>query len=98
MMTINELKKNGMLKTDVSYQEASELLQAYYEGGERDKQIREALKGVSSDKYYKIIPLYYGYNYTIEQIAEVLQVETSTVTRNKKRLCLKIYSMIDRSE
>lgn len=93
--TINELKRNGLLQTgDGAYAEITELLKAYYDGGERDASVKAALEIIEGDKYAKIIPLYYGYGYTIEQLAEVLNVETSTVTRNKKRLCLKLYDLI----
>lgn len=94
--TISELKRTGLLKnvTDLAYSEVTELLKDYYDSGERDSVISKALKELDSDTYFKIIPLYFRYNYTIEQIAEVFDVEISTITRNKKRLCLDIYSLI----
>lgn len=98
--TIMELKKSGLLRSgdENAYSEVSELLRAYYNGGETDKAVKQAIKALDGDRYAKIIPLYYGYGYTIEQLAEVMGIETSTVTRNKKRLCLKLYDLIDRSE
>lgn len=97
--TINELKRNGLLRgvDENAYSDVSELLKAYYDGGERDTAVKQAISSLDGDKYARIIPLYYGYGYTIEQLAEILDIEASTVTRNKKRLCLKLYDLIDRS-
>lgn len=94
--TINELKRSGLLKsvTDLAYSEVTELLKDYYDSGERDSVIFKALHELETDTYFKILPLYFRYNYTIEQIAEVFDVEISTITRNKKRLCLDLYNLI----
>ena len=95
-ITIEELKRGGLLKgfADIAYTEAASLLQAYYEGGETDPEIRSAIDGLKDDAYFKIIPLYFSYGYTIERIAELFKVEISTITRNKKRLCLAIYNAV----
>ncbi len=98
--TIAELKRSGLLRSvdENAYSETAELLKVYYDGGERDTAVKQAINALDGDKYAKIIPLYYGYGYTIEQLAEVLEIEASTVTRNKKRLCLRLYDLINRSE
>lgn len=94
--TIEELKRSGILRSynELAYAEVTSVLTAYYEGGESDTAVTEAIKGIEGDTYYKIIPLYFSYGYTIERIAEVFGVEISTITRNKKRLCLAIYNSI----
>ena len=94
--TIEELKRSGILKSfnELAYSEITAILKAYYDEGETDSVITMALNDIESDPYYKIIPLYFRYNYTIEKIAEVFEVEISTITRNKKRLCLAIYNAI----
>lgn len=94
--TIEELKRSGILKSfdTLAYAEISDVLKVYYDDGETDSEITAALKDIETDQYYKIIPLYFRYNYTIEKIAEVFEVEISTITRNKKRLCLAIYNAI----
>lgn len=94
--TILELKKGGLLRdaNDIAYSEANALLRGYYRQGESDKAIADALKKVQADPYFKIIPLYFSYGYTIEDIAEVFDVEVSTISRNKKRLCLAVYNLI----
>lgn len=95
-MTIEELKKGGLLKgfSDIAYAEASSIIQAFYEDGEADPVIRKAIEDLKEDQYIKVIPLYFSYGYTIEKIAELFKVEISTITRNKKRLCLAIYNAV----
>lgn len=94
--TVKELKRAGLLQDykTIAYAEISERLYRYY-GGEDDKEISAALDDLRSDYYFRILPLYYGKSMTIEGIAERMSVETSTIVRNKKRLCLAIYSLID---
>ena len=95
--TLTALKREGLLKnvSDQAYKDAQDTLRIYYAEGQPDGQIRKILKRLQGDKYIKIIPLYFAYHYTIEEIAEALDVEISTVSRNKKRLCMKIYNLLD---
>ena len=61
---------------------------------ERDKmlinKLNTALNGIKEDRYYKIIPLIYFDNFTIEQIEEKLYCNKTTIYRNKKRLLDKM--------
>lgn len=98
--TVAELRRKGMLKEPEksAYAEMSERLRAYYKApsGYRAmklKNITLALEQIASDPYYDIIPMYFKQNFTLERIAEYLAVEVSTVTRNKKRLCLMLYEL-----
>lgn len=95
--TIKELKRSGLLKniSDIAYTEATAILKSYYDDGEKDTAVANAIHEISDDPYYNIIPLYFRYNYTIERIAEYYEVEISTVSRNKKRLCLEIYNQLE---
>ncbi len=90
--TIIELQRAGLLKDqrDTAYTEANDLLKRYYQKGEKDERITAALERIKHDPYFKIIPLNYGYGYTIDEIAQDFGVETSTISRNKKRLCIEI--------
>lgn len=94
--TIRELTRAGLIKAppDTAYKEATAALRRFYEGGETDARVKTAIETIKEDKYYKIIPLYFSYHYTIEEIAEVFDVEISTVSRNKKRLSIKIYESL----
>lgn len=96
--TIGQLRKQGLLRSvsDLSYKKASEMLLGFYADGEGRRDIADAVKAFEHDKYIKIIPLYYYYHYTLEEIAEEYGVEVSTISRNKKRLALGIYNLIER--
>lgn len=95
--TIRQLKKEGLLKnvTDTAYKDISDKLRRYYKNGETDPCMQKALAKLRDDPYFKILPLYFSYNYTIEELAEVFEVEISTISRNKKRLSLKIHSLLE---
>lgn len=94
--TVEELFKCGALRAfdDLAYTEAASLLAAYYQDGERDEAIRAAIESVAGDRYAKIIPLTYSYGYTLNEIAELMDVDVSTVSRNKRRLIVEIYRRI----
>lgn len=95
--TIRQLKREGLLKDakDVAYHEITARLRQYFRDGETDPEVTEAIRKVDDDQYSKILPLYFRYGYTLEAIAETLDVEVSTVKRNKKRLSLKIYDYLE---
>lgn len=95
--TIAELKRAGLLRnlSDVAYSEAAEILRAFYREGQTDKAVASALEEMEKDQYYKIIPLTYSYGYTLEELAEFFGADISTITRNKKRLCVEIYQKLN---
>ena len=94
-LTIEEMKKSGMLKElhDTAYKEVSAALFQYYAGC-KTEEIKKALQFIQNDTYYEIIPMYYRNRMTIERIAEYFGVEISTITRNKKRLCLLMWEYV----
>lgn len=91
--TVKELRKTGYLKRsdDIAYSEISSRLFEYFKKPDSDPAVGIALENVKGDQYFKIIPMYYRDRVTIDWIAEEFNCEISTITRNKKRLCLKIY-------
>ena len=95
---IEELAKREMLKPNysIAYSSISDRLYDFYEAGAKDYDIQTALKELENDSYFRIIPLYFAELNTIEQIAEKFNVEVSTITRNKKRLCLEIHKILSR--
>lgn len=96
--TIHELKKSGALRSNdsVCYEETSRMLYNYYNSGEENAEIKQALEAISSDEYAQIIPLYYGQGMTIDTVALELGVDVSTIVRNKRRLCLDICTTMGR--
>ena len=94
---IADLIRTKTLKSAISeiYDDVSGKLYRYYQGEEYSTKMSEALNELRNDVHFQIIPLYYQKHRTIEQIAAEMFIDTSTVIRNKKRLCLEIYSYID---
>ncbi len=95
--TIRQLRRDGLLKDarDIAYHEITATLRQYYKDGESDPEITEAIRRLGKDPYIKILPLFFRYGYTIEAIAETLDVEPRTISRNKKRLSLRIYELLE---
>lgn len=94
--TVQEYRRNGLLRDagEVSYADACEIIAGYYESGSTEASITYAIQGQRFDPYFRIIPMYFEEHKTIESIAELLDVDASTVVRNKKRLVLAIYDNI----
>ena len=91
-LTITELKKQELLQDaeSVAYKEISERLNNYYIGY-HDDDLQAVLDDLKNDSYFDIITMFYFEGYTVEKIAEQLDVDVRTVSRNKKRLCLEMY-------
>lgn len=95
---IEELSNKKMLNISVlAYSEISEILFEHYREKPKPK-ITKILEELKGDPYIEIIHDYFGRGWTIESIAEMYGVEPSTISRNKKRLCLEIYRRCDPSE
>ena len=86
--TIAELLRQDRIK-ETDYGEATQLIADYY-AGRGTPETAQAIKAVSTDAYFKIIPSYFRDGKTIEQLAIAFDCEVSTISRNKKRLCLEI--------
>lgn len=95
--TIKELMKQELLKdaVGIAYKEISERLQRFYAPyAVEDKELSEAIDQLKGDKYRHILWMFYRDGYTVEEIAEKLDVDVRTISRNKKRLCIELYSKI----
>ena len=55
----------------------------------------KALNQLSDDPYIDVIFLQYRDGKTLEWIAEYMGVEVRTILRNKKRLIMKIYELLE---
>ncbi len=86
--TIEELSRRDRIK-DNDYAEAAQLVTEYYKGNGLPE-IARAIIEVSKDAYFEIIPRYFRDGETIEQLATEFNCEVTTISRNKKRLCLEI--------
>ena len=56
--------------------------------------IENALKAISDDEYYEIIPMRYFENYSREKVAEYFDVSPTTVTRHQRELIEKLSILI----
>lgn len=54
------------------------------------ERIEKALKAVENDYYYEIIKCKYFNKMTLEQIAEIFDINTSVVSRHRQRLINEI--------
>lgn len=90
------MRKAGALKDmdDVNYANISYMLSDYYSNGEAVEKITKVLNSIKFDEYFEIIPMYYGDGMKIDEIAKRMEKDISTIVRNKKRLCLQIYTML----
>lgn len=99
-MTVLKLKIAGLMRDrrKNAYQKTEELLRNYPIFCKSDQpytkdlveKINGALKDISSDIYYDIIPMFYFEGETRERIADHFNTSTRTIGRNKARLVNKL--------
>ena len=89
LIEINKIKYNAMLQV------VEKRLNSFFTTTKKDMGISNALRSLSDDEYIDIIFLQYRDCKTLEWIAEYLGREVGTIKRNKKRLIMKIYEMIN---
>lgn len=65
-----------------------------YFNGNKDTELKQVLNRVSDDPYIDVIYLQYRDRKTLEWIAEIMEKDTSTIKRNKKRLIMLIYEAL----
>lgn len=98
-MTIDDLLRRNLLERDDAqvYKQISERLSLFFSSiGVQDDDLQAALDHIRADKYRHIIWMFYRDGCTVDEIAERLGVDSRTVSRNKKRLCLEIYRYINK--
>lgn len=105
--TVLKLKMAGLMKDDrkTAFQKTEELLRNYTTFQQSDQEytkklvnrMDKALEEISSDIYYKLLPMIYFENCTREECAEYFDTTVTTVSRNKTRLVnrLKNYLFSD---
>lgn len=93
-ITVDTLLKEYMISSDsISYGSVDKQLREHYKNP--STLITQALEQLVDHPYYDILELYYRDNWTLEAIAEDYDVDISTIVRNKKRLCIKIFNLIN---
>lgn len=94
--TIQELQSRGVIQKSAidvqqAYQITGQRLKAYY-SGKADTALEEALDMLKNDVYFGIIPMYYKDGLTLDAISKKMFISEPTAKRQKKRLCIEIYS------
>lgn len=94
--TVREMKHSGLLKRadDVAYSEISNRLYQYYEDRENDPEMGAALEKIRGDYYAGVLEMYYRQKLALDWIAESYHCELTTISRNKKRLCLRLFQLL----
>lgn len=105
-LTVSKIKLAGLMKDNrqTAFEKTEQILRnynqfkkAYSEDGTVKKFVDivdGALKQLSDDLYYDIIPMMYFENRSRESIAEYFDTTVTTISRNKKRLVEKLKCMI----
>lgn len=98
--TVLKLRLSGFLKDDqkTRYQKTEDILKNFNQfkksnqpfAKELVEKVEDALTSLKDDKYFKIIPFFYFQKRTRENIAEIFDTSTTTISRNKNRLVNKI--------
>ena len=95
-MTIDELDQRGRLQP--SYRDILSKVEGKLKrffAGEKMHDVAAALTELSDDAYIDVIYLQYRDGKTLEWIAEALERDSRTITRNKKRLIIRLYELMD---
>lgn len=97
-LTIDELVNKSILSID-TYQtilkEVDPKLYDYFKSKANTSAVSYAIRQLLNDQYIDIIFLQYRDGKTLEDIAYLLNKDVSTIKRNKKRLILRLYSLLD---
>lgn len=90
--TLKYLRKEGMLKDfdKLACDRMDKRLEIYYRQDIEDNELRIAFKEIESDPYFPIIEMYYRDYLSLGTITDIMRVNRSTITRNKRRLLLKL--------
>ena len=99
-ITIEELTNCRLLNVEKINYEAilnyvEEKLNSFLLLNTNIKSLSYALNQLSDDPYIDIIFLQYRDNRTLEWIAEYMDKDVRTILRNKKRLIIKIYDLME---
>ena len=92
-LVLNELEGSYTYGNETLETRISELKQIAAKTRSQIRIVNKALDMIKSEKYYKIIELYYFEGNTIPVVAEKLNVSTGTISDNKNKLInkLKVY-------
>lgn len=96
-ITLDELTQRRYIKVD--YQTVLKAVESklidFFNNKTNCNDISYILRQLLDDKYIDVILLHYRDGKTLEYIAEAMSVHVSTIKRNKQRLIIKVYNMLE---
>ena len=97
LTTVKELQQRrvNFENEEMIYRTTGDKLTAYFAAVSDDEELEEALEQVKGDRYFSILTDYYGRFMSIADISRKLNVDKRTVHRNKKRLCLQLFKIME---
>lgn len=96
-ITLDELTQRKLIKVDyqIVLKSMEQKIKDFFNSRGDGNGVSYALKMLMKDDYIDIIFLQYRDGFTLEKIAEQMGVEIRTVMRNKKRLIIKMYEILE---
>ena len=96
-ITLDELTQRKLIQDDYPaiLKVVEKKLQAFFKDTGNSKGVGYALNQLSDDPYIDIIFLQYRDGKTLEWTAEYMDKHEVTIKRNKKRLIIKIYELLE---
>ena len=96
-LVLNEKDSTYVYGDEILETRISELKQISVKAKSQVRLVKNVLKKIENEKYYKIIPLYYFENKTFERIAEELDCSIGTINKYHKKIMnkLKVYIFPD---
>lgn len=96
-ITLDELTQRKYIKPDYQtiLKSVEAKLKLFFNNKGDGTNIGYILRQLVDDTYIDVILLHYRDGKTLEFIAEAMGVHVSTVKRNKQRLIIKIYNMLE---
>ena len=100
--TIKSLNKSGFLVINGAIEKTESLLNSYnglQQMGDKKSletiaRIESAFTVIRKDQYFRIIPLYYIKKLRTTDIADELETEKSTISRNRRRLIRQLAGLL----
>lgn len=96
-ITLDELTARKLIKDDYQtiLRNVEGKLKAFFNN--KNDSIGYALRTLMDDEYIDVILLQYRDGKTLEWIADFMEVDVSTIKRNKKRLIYRINELLEES-
>lgn len=96
-ITLDELTQRKLIKDDYSVilSVVERKLIDFFSNKGDGNGVSYALNALYNDAYIDIIYFQYRDGKTLEWIAEIMNVDVSTIKRNKKRLISKIFELLE---